>query len=100
MSELNKAATVTLLGKTFQIKCPESQVVELQQSAAYLNAKMSELQQNSHVIGLERIAVIAALNITQELLANQHKDQQNQADLSQRCDKLLNKITKTLTKSS
>lgn len=59
--------TVRILEKEFTVACPETESEALLRSASYLNEKMSEVR-NNRVIGLERIAIMAALNITHELL--------------------------------
>jgi cell division protein ZapA len=59
---------VDILGKEFLVACPEEEKTELLQSAGYLNRKMREIRDSGRVIGLERIAVMAALNIAHELL--------------------------------
>jgi len=60
--------TVTILDKDYQVSCPESEQESLLSSARFLDEKMQEIKESGNVIGLERIAVMAALNITHELL--------------------------------
>lgn len=57
------------MGKQFSVACPESQRNELLAAAAYLDRKMEEIHASGKVIGLERCAIMAALNITHELLS-------------------------------
>ena len=59
---------VKILGKDYQVACPPGQQEALVESASYLDAQMANIRQNGKVIGLERIAVMAALNISYELL--------------------------------
>ncbi|MEE8056831.1 MAG: cell division protein ZapA [Pseudomonadales bacterium] len=59
---------VKLLDKDYQVSCPAGQQTALAQSAGYLDQQMRSIRANGKVIGLERIAVMAALNITNELL--------------------------------
>lgn len=66
----NETVIVTLLDKEYQVACPPGQQEALTQSARYLNGKMREIRSSGKVIGLERIAVMAALNIANELLQN------------------------------
>ena len=58
--------TVSLLGKKFQVSCEEDEVAVLERSAKYLNEKMGEIRDSGRVVGLDRIAVMAALNIIGE----------------------------------
>lgn len=60
--------TVTILDKDYQVACPADQEAELVVSASYLDKQMRSIRENGKVIGLERIAVMAALNISHELL--------------------------------
>ncbi|MFT5578156.1 MAG: cell division protein ZapA [Paraglaciecola psychrophila] len=66
----NDTVIVTLLDKEYQVACPEGQQAALRESANYLNQQMREIRASGKVIGLERIAVMAALNISNELLQN------------------------------
>lgn len=60
--------TVKILDKEYQVACPEDQEAELAVSAKYLDKQMRNIRDTGKVIGLERIAVMAALNISYELL--------------------------------
>ena len=60
--------TVKILDKDYQVACPEDQEAELTVSARYLDKQMRSIRDSGKVIGLERIAVMAALNISHELL--------------------------------
>jgi len=62
------AITVEILGKRYSVACPEDQVEALLQSAHYVDGKMREIRDSRRVVGLDRIAVMAALNISHELL--------------------------------
>ena len=67
MSQGN-TVTVSILDKEYQVACPEDQQAELVVSAKYLDKQMRSIRDTGKVIGLERIAVMAALNISYELL--------------------------------
>ncbi|MFL3654011.1 MAG: cell division protein ZapA [Halioglobus sp.] len=60
--------TVKILDKDYQVTCPEEQEAELLVSAKYLDKQMRGIRETGKVVGLERIAVMAALNISHELL--------------------------------
>ena len=59
---------ITILGRTYKVACEEGERDALLRTAAYLDAKMGEIRNAGKVSGTERIAVMAALNITNELL--------------------------------
>ncbi len=63
-----KAVTVSILGKEYVVACPEHERAELLESAGYLDKKMREIRDGGKVLGTDRIAVMAALNIAHELL--------------------------------
>ena len=63
-----QTVTVKILDKEYQVACPEDQEAELAVSAKYLDKQMRSIRDSGKVIGLERIAVMAALNISYELL--------------------------------
>lgn len=60
--------TVRILDKEYQIACPEDERTALLQSADYLNRRMKEIRDSGRVVGLDRIAVMAALNLAHEFL--------------------------------
>lgn len=60
---------IRLLGKEYQVSCPNGQEHSLMDAAYLLNQKMTEVKNNSRVIGLERIAIMTALNLANEILA-------------------------------
>jgi cell division protein ZapA len=68
MSADPKALQINVMGREFRVACPESEQKELLEAVEYLNRKMDEIRDNAKVIGVERIAIMAALNIAHELL--------------------------------
>ena len=63
--------TITVLGKEFQIACLENEYDSLIDSAHYLDNKMIETRDHARITGIDRIAIITALNISHELLNEQ-----------------------------
>lgn len=59
---------VNILDKDYLVACPEDQQDALRRAARHLDSKMREIRTTGKVLGTERIAVMAALNITHELL--------------------------------
>ena len=74
MSKIH-TVTVNILDKDYQVSCPTEQEAELIVSASYLDKQMRSIRENGKVIGLERIAVMAALNISHELLQASEQSQ-------------------------
>ena len=69
MSAEPKGLQINVMGREFRVACPENEQKGLLEAVAYLNKKMGEIRDNGKVIGLERIAIMAALNISHELLS-------------------------------
>ncbi len=64
--------SVRVLDKEYQVACPAEERSDLLDSAEYLDAKMREVRDTGKVVGLDRIAVISALNIANELIKMRH----------------------------
>lgn len=64
----NETVYVQILDKDYQVACPREERDALQQSAQLLDERMRAIKRSGSVIGLERIAVMAALNLSHELL--------------------------------
>lgn len=68
----SNTVTVHILDKEYCIACPADERANLESAARYLDGKMREIRSGGKVIGADRIAVMAALNITHDLL---HKEE-------------------------
>ncbi|HEX7045999.1 MAG TPA: cell division protein ZapA [Gammaproteobacteria bacterium] len=62
------SVTVRILDKEYQVACPEEERAALLQSADMLNGRMKEIRDSGKVVGLDRMAVMVALNLANELL--------------------------------
>ena len=63
-----KTLDVAILDREFRVACPEDERAELLEAVSYLDQKMREVRDTGKVATIERIAIMAALNITHELL--------------------------------
>ena len=68
-----QTVTVSIMDKDYQVSCGPDEVAALRQSAQYLDEKMREIKSSSNVFGLDRLAVMAALNIANDLLSQTQK---------------------------
>lgn len=75
MSGSEHLVTITIMDRTFQIKCPAEEVAGLQESANYLNAEIRKIHQPGQHKNMERLVLVAALNVVHELLV--FKNQKN-----------------------
>ena len=64
-----KALDVSIMGRSYKVACAEEEREALLQAVSYLDRKMNEIKVAGKVASLERIAVMAALNITHEMLS-------------------------------
>jgi cell division protein ZapA len=69
MSADAKSLQINIMGREFRVACPESEQKGLLEAVEYLNKKMQEIRDQGKVVGLERIAIMAALNIAHEYLS-------------------------------
>ena len=76
MTDMYAHVSVKILEKEYQISCPADERKALVDSAEMLNAKMREIRDSGKVVGLDRVAVMAALNLANELLKIQGQDEQ------------------------
>ena len=67
------AITISLLGREFRVGCPEGEEKQLLASVDFLNRKLKEVRDTGKVVGNERIAIMAALNIAHEHMSNNGK---------------------------
>jgi cell division protein ZapA len=63
-----KSLDVTIMGRAFKVACPPEERAGLLEAVDYLDRKMQEIKESGKVVNLERIAIMAALNITHEFL--------------------------------
>jgi cell division protein ZapA len=97
MSEMT-TVTVQILGKPYQVACPEEEVDALSASARYLDGKMANIKNSGKIVGLDRIAVMAALNIANELLTAESQSTGAAEHLQDRVTRLTNRVDLALAK--
>ena len=72
MNPKPKTLDVTIMGRTYKVACSEDEREALISAVVYLDRKMTEIKSTGRVASAERIAVMAALNITHELLSSRN----------------------------
>lgn len=87
---------ISILDKEYKVACPIGEQPALLASAKYLDGKMREVRDNGSIIGSERIAVITALNIANELLNPDSEDKHVDEIISPRLKSLETKIIRAL----
>lgn len=71
MSDAAKGVTINIMGREFRVAAPGGEERQLAASVDFLNKKMREIRDTGKVVGNERIAIMAALNIAHDYLAMQ-----------------------------
>ena len=74
MANKSVPVTVEIQDKEYRIGCPRGEEEALISTARYVDQKMQEVRAAGKVIGNDRIAVMAALNIAHELIQQQSKE--------------------------
>ena len=87
--------SIIILDKEYRIACPPGEQESLQASANELNRKLTEIKTKGAVIGTERIAIMAALNLCHEMLTGRAV-QADHAELNTRIDSLSDKIDSSM----
>ena len=74
MTDRTVRVSVRILEKEYQVACLPEERSELLDSAEFLNGKMRDIRDAGNIVGLDRIAVMAALNLAHELLKRNRND--------------------------
>jgi len=91
-----KTLDIKILDRELRIACPEEERGELLDAVAYLDKKMREIRDAGKIASVERIALMAALNITHELLTIKVGKGIDLADLKRRMDSMQTAIDEAL----
>mgnify|MGYP000213991805 CR=1 FL=1 len=87
--------TILVLDKEYQVNCPPDQRDALRRAAFELDQRMRAIRQSGNVIGLERIAIMAALNLSYDLLDTQQRASESEAH-SESLERLDHKVFQAL----
>jgi cell division protein ZapA len=96
MNEPTTQVSVRILDKEYQVACPANERTDLLDSAEALNAKMLEIRDSGRIVGLDRIAVMAALNMANDLLHAQARDRVIEGDVSSRLKVISDRVESVL----
>jgi len=94
-STSSRGVNISIMGRDFSVACPPEEQESLLEAARFLDDNMKEIQKTGKIIGSERCAIMAALNITNDLLqlrratAGQENVQSRLDTLQQRIDEAL-----------
>lgn len=99
MSEQNTAVQVKILDKEYQVNCPPSDQEALIKSARYLDENMRKIKGRGNIHGAEKIAVMAALNITHDMLRKNRMINESRQETSSQVKSIEEKIDLALASS-
>ena len=99
MTESQAQVSIRILDKEYQVACAASERTDLLDSAEVLNAKMREIRDSGRIVGLDRIAVMAALNMANDLLHAKERDKLLEGDLSDRLKDMSDRLESALGSS-
>lgn len=88
--------SVSILGRDFQMMCPEGERQSLLDAAQFIDDRMREIRDSGKVIGMDRIAVLVAINLANEYLSNSGSTEDYASDVHKKVSKLCDKISYNL----
>ena len=91
--------SVRIMDKEYVVACPYEERSALLDSAEFLNARMREIRDSGKVVGLDRVAVMAALNLVHELLQLKQREAQLESELTGRVRSMRERVESSLEKS-
>src|SRR3977135_619652 len=99
MSQQDQArVSVRIMEKEYVIACPYEERTALLDSAEFLNARMREVRDSGKVVGLDRIAVMVALNLANEYLRLKNREAKLEGDASARVKNLRERVENQLAR--
>ena len=93
MTEENNTLTVSIVGKDYQVACPAGEEESLREAAHYLHKLMESIRASGRVVGLDRVAVMAALNVSNELLQSRNSRADSQAKVTAQVHRVADAIS-------
>jgi cell division protein ZapA len=99
MSEAIRPLSVHILEKEYFVACSADERTELLDSAELLNVRMKEIRDSGKIVGLDRIAVMAALNLAHEVLKLRARGGGSEQEVGQRLRTLRERVESALEKA-
>lgn len=96
MTDQFAQVSVRILDKEYQVACPPDERTDLLDSAEILNNKMREIRDSGRIVGLDRIAVMAALNMANDLMHAKARDDALDGDISVRLKSISDRVDSAL----
>jgi cell division protein ZapA len=100
VSEETVPVSVLILDKEYRIACKAEERESLLQTSHFLDDKMREIRDSGKVIGTDRIAVMAALNLAHDLLHHQNLRESGKQTINRRIQAIREKVDIALSESN
>jgi cell division protein ZapA len=100
VSKTVKPISVQILDKEYRVACEPGDEPKLITAAKFLDDRMRDIRSTGKVIGTDRIAVMAALNITNELLSQENNTSDAAESVGKRVRDLRDRIEVALNESN
>lgn len=97
MSErVAETVTVEILDKEYLIGCPANEREDLLKAAALLNQRLKDIREHGKVMGTERLVIMAALNMANELTKLASREERTAAELGSRVRGMRERVERAL----
>ncbi|MBV1911542.1 MAG: cell division protein ZapA [Kangiellaceae bacterium] len=96
----SKPVSIHIMGNEYHVASPEDEVEKLEQAARSLDKRMREIKDSGRIMGLERVAVMAALNLSYELMHGERTSLEETEEVNQRIKSLQQKVDLALASSA
>ena len=94
--DANRPLSVRILEKEYFVACPPEDRAALLDSAELLNGRMKEIRDSGKIVGLDRIAVMAALNLAHEVIRLRTRDSGSEQETTHRLRHLRERVESAL----
>ena len=99
MTDRMVRVSVRILEKEYQVACLPEERSELLDSAEFLNGKMRDIRDAGNIVGLDRIAVMAALNLAHELL-KRNRNEAMESEVTERVRQMRERVETALNRGT
>ncbi len=100
MTENTINIAIDILGKSYSIRCSDSEAVLLQQAAKHVDKEMRGIKESGKAVNLDKLAIMTALNMAYQWLVLQREKDNSMQSINQRIEELREKLDDALAKNA
>lgn len=97
MGEQGETVPVVIMGKEYAVRCSPRDRERLERVAQYLDQQMTEVRDSGAAVGTDRVAVLTALNLANELFAVQERTEHQEGEAEARVTRMLATVDRLLS---